>query len=170
MKITRKSILFNAILFIALLLNLVNLKLFEETIIPIKIIVLFYALGVLTFISFKNKLGEISPWNHINNFIFCFFVTGSCATVSFLGINYCFAEKATENKTCTIVRKTEIQGPEHNRGKKTPAVIIETEKNSIKRIEFKRSMRAKIEEAHFVELELSKGFFNFDIIRGTKLK
>ncbi|KFF18124.1 hypothetical protein IW22_19295 [Chryseobacterium sp. JM1] len=152
------------------MLNLVNLKLFEETIIPIIIIVIFYALGILTFIIFKNKLGALSPWNHINNFILCVFVVGSCVTVSFLGINYCFAEKATKNKTYTIIRKTEIPGPKYNRSKKTPAVIIETEKNSTKRIEFKRSMRAKIDEAHFLELELSKGFFNFNIIRGTKLK
>ncbi|WP_291875494.1 hypothetical protein [Chryseobacterium sp.] len=124
----------------------------------------------MTFIIFKNKLGELSPWNHINNFILCLFVVGSCTTVSFLGINYCFAEKVIENKTYTIIRKTEILGPKHNRGKKTPAVIIETEKNSTKRIEFKRSMRAKIDEAHFLELELSKGFFNFNIIRSTKLK
>ncbi|WP_223606211.1 hypothetical protein [Chryseobacterium sp. OSA05B] len=170
MKITRKSILFNAILFIALLLNLVNLKLFEKTIIPIKIIATFYALGILSFILFKNKLKELSPWNPINNFILCLFVVGSCTTVSFLGINYYFAEKATENRTCKIIRKTEIQGPKYNRGKKTPAVIIETKKNSTKRIEFKRSMRAKIDEAHFLELELSNGFFNFDIIRNTKLK
>lgn len=126
--------------------------------------------GVLIFILFKSKLKEISPWNHINNFIFCLFVVGSYSTVLFLGSNYYFAEEATENKTYQIMRKTEILGPKYNRGKKTPAVIIKTEKNNTKRIEFNRNMKAKIDKADFLELELSNGLFNFDIIRRTKLK
>lgn len=68
------------------------------------------------------------------------------------------------------MRKTEILGPKYNRGKKTPAVIIKTENNNTKRIEFNRNMKAKIDKADFLELELSNGLFNFDIIRRTKLK
>lgn len=170
MKVTRRSIIFNAILFSALLLNLVNLKLFEETIISVKIIAIFYVLGVLIFVLFKSKLEELSPWNHINNFIFCLFVVGSYSILSFLSINYYFAEKRTENKTYKIITKTEIQGTKYNRSKKTPTVIIKTEQNNTKRIEFTRSMKAKIDKANFLELELSNGFFNFDIIRSKKLK
>lgn len=99
------SVIFNTIFFSALLFNLMILKLFEKTIIQLEIVGFFYALGILAFILFKNKLKKIGPWNSINNFIFCFFVVGSYLTLSVLSTNYYFSEKETENRTYEIVRK-----------------------------------------------------------------
>lgn len=166
---TRSTVISNVIFFTALLLNLVNMKLFEKTIIRLEIIAVLYVFGGCSFFLFKKKLKELSSWNNFTAAIFCLFVSGSYLTTFMLGINYCFAEKKTENRIYKIVRKTEIIGPKYDRKRKKPAAIIETGKNQTKRMEFKRDMKARLDQAEFLELETSKGFFYFEVIRGSKL-
>ncbi|WP_348810867.1 hypothetical protein [Flavobacterium maritimum] len=170
MKLKRNSIIFNVLFFLSLILNFINLKLYEKTIIRIEIILVFYAIGILFFMMFKNNLKKISPWNDFNNFVFSFLVVGSYLTIIFLGANYSFSKKQTELKTYEIVRKTEINGGKYNRNNKTPAVIINTENNDTKRIEFKRNLKNKVDFSNSLELTLSKGLFNFYIIRNAELK
>ncbi|MFN1216515.1 hypothetical protein ACKW6Q_05955 [Chryseobacterium kwangjuense] len=142
---------------------------FEKTIIRLEIIAVLYVLGTCSFFLFKKKLKELSSWNNFTAAIFCLFVGGSYLTTFILGINYFFAEKKTENRIYKIVRKTEIIGPKYDRKRKKPAAVIETGKNQTKRMEFNRDMKAKMDEAGFLELEVSEGFFNFEVIRGSKL-
>ncbi|MGQ7947565.1 hypothetical protein [Flavobacterium sp. WC2509] len=170
MKLKRNSIILNILFFSSLLLNFINLKLYEKTIIPIEIVLAIYSIGILFFVMFKNKLKEISSWNDFNNFVFSFLVVGSYLTILFLGANYSFAKKQAEWKTYKIVRKTEINGGKYNRNNKIPAVIISTENNDTKRIEFKRNLKNKVDFSNSLELELSKGLFNFYIIRNAELK
>lgn len=170
MKLKRNILIFNVLFCSSLLLNFINLKLYEKTIIPIEIILALHAIGILLYVVFKKKLKEISPWNNFNNFVFSFLIVGSYLTILLLGVNYSFAKKQTEAKSYEIVRKTEINGGKYNRNNKTPAVIINTENNNTKRIEFKRNLKNKIEFSNSLELTLSKGLFNFDIIRNAELK
>lgn len=170
MKINRKSIIFNSLFFISFLLNFLNLKLYEETIIRIEIIAALYGIGILTFLMINRILKKISPWNNFNNLIFYLLVLGSFLTTSILGINYYFSEKKTENKTYKILRKTEIIGSKYNRSKKIPAVIIETEKDYTKRIEFSRNLKYKVDKSSSIKLTLSKGLFNFYIIRNKQIE
>lgn len=166
MKLKRNSIIFNILFFSSLMLNFINLKLYEKTIIPIEIILVMYAIGILFFVMFKNKLKEINPWNDFNNFIFSFLVVGSYLTILLLGANYSFANKQTEWETYKIVRKIEINGGKYSRNDKTPALIISTENNDTKRIEFKN----KVDFSNSLQLTLSKGLFNFYIVRNAELK
>ena len=170
MKLKRSPIIFTVLFFSSLLFNFINLKLYQKTIISIDIILGLYAIGILFFVIFKNKLKEISAWNDFNNFVFSFLVVGSYLTILFLGANYSFAKKQTEWKTYEIVRKTEINGGKYNRNAKTPAVIINTKNNDTKRIEFDRNLKNKIDISNSLKLTLSKGLFNFYIIRNTELK
>ena len=170
MKLKRNSIIFNMLFFSSLLLNFINLKLYEKTIIPIEIILGMYVIGILFFVMFKNKLKKISPWNDFNNFVFSALVIGSYLTILFLGANYYFAKKQTEWKTYEIVRKTEINGSKHNRSITHPSVIIMTENNDTKRIDFARNLKNKVDISNSLELTLSKGLFNFYIIRNKELK
>lgn len=166
----KKSIIFNAILFGSLLLNLVNLKLYEQTIIRVEYLGLFYTLGILIYFPIRRKLKKISCWNDFNNVIFCTIVIGANFTVLFLGLNQYFADKKTSVETYSIIRKTEILGSKYNRRKKSPAINFKTDSNGTKRIQFSIDDRLKIVKANKVELELSDGLFGFKIIRSSKLK
>ena len=170
MKLNRNAIIFNLLFFSSFMLNLLNLKLYEKTIIRIEVIAIIYLLGILFFFIFKNKLKQLSPWNHFNNFVFSIFVIGSYLTLLLLGLNYYYASQKTELKTFEIVRKTEILGPKFNRSNKSPAAMIKIDKNNTKRIAFARNLKDKLDISDSLELSLSKGLFNFYIIRNKKLK
>ena len=101
-----------------------------------------------------------------STFLFC----SKQSAILFLGANYYFAKKQTEWKTYEIVRKTEINGAKHNRSITHPAVIIMTENNDTKRIDFARNLKNKVDFSNSLELTLSKGLFNFYIIRNKELK
>ncbi len=169
-KTNRTAIILNTILFASILLNLVNLGLFEKTLIRIEIIGLCYLVGWFVFIFVQRKLKEISPWDNFSNFFFCFLVVGSCLTFLILGTNYYFAEKQSVVRNYRILAKREISGPKYDRSNTSPSVNIAMTKNYSKRIDFKREFRSAMYEADSVVLTLSRGFLNFDIIRDKGLK
>ena len=147
-----------------------NLKLYEKTIIRLEIILSFYIIGAILFIIFYNKLKKISIWNNFNNLIFCISVVGNLLSSSLLGLNYYFAENNSKIIEFKIQEKKEAVGPKYNRSKKSPIIIIQVENSYTKEIKFSRKQYEKWKTAKFVELELSKGLFNFPVIRNKSLK
>lgn len=113
---------------------------------------------------------RISPWNNFVNFIFIVFVAGSLLILSFLGINYCFAEKQTEDRIYEITRKTEIIGRRYNRGQVTPAVFVEVNQNRTKRFDFDSADKKAVDKADSLKLSLSKGLLHYYIIRDRALR
>ncbi|MBD1428953.1 hypothetical protein [Sphingobacterium litopenaei] len=170
MKISKKSLYFNSIFFISLILILVNLKIYERTIIRFEIIGFFYLIGVLTFFVLINKLKNISPWNNFNNFIFCISVIGSFLSFLLLGFNYFFSSNKINTENYRIQEKKEVMLPKYNRSKKSPLAVIDINNSFTKEIKFGRDQIENWKKANFVELDLSNGLFNFQIIRNKKLK
>ncbi len=169
-KTSRAVIILNVVFFASLLLNLVNLGLFEKTFIRIGIIGLCYLVGVFVFFLFQRRLKEISSWGNFSDFVFCFLVVGSCLTFLILGPNYYFAERQSLVRSYKILAKREINDPKYYRGNTTPSVDIAMTENYHKRIEFKRKFRKAAYEADSVVLTLCRGFLNFDIIEDKRLK
>lgn len=166
----KNSIILNSILFGSLLLNLANLKFFEQTLIRIEYLIVFYLIGFLIYFLSKKKLSTISNWNNFNNIFFCIVVVGTNLTTLCLGLNLLFASQKTKVESLPIVRKTDIPGTKYNRSKRTPVIIFETKFNETKRVEFTVNHKAQIEKAKMIEVELSEGLLGFEIIRSTKLK
>ncbi|SUX48662.1 hypothetical protein [Chryseobacterium indoltheticum] len=166
----KNSIILNSILFGSLLLNLVNLKFFEQTLIRIEYLLFFYLIGFLTYFLSKKKLSKISNWNNFNKAIFCIIVVGANLTALCLGLNLLFASQKTKIESFSILRKTNIPGGKYNRSKRTPAIIFETKFNDTKRLTFTIDYKKQIEKSSMIELELSEGLFGFEIIRSTKLR
>lgn len=166
----KNSIILNSILFGSLLLNLANLKFFEQTLIRIEYLVVFYLIGFLIYFLSKKKLSKISNWNNFNNIFFCVVVVGTNLTALCLGLNLLFASQKTKIELLPIVRKTDIPGSKYNRSKRTPAIIFETKFNETKRVKFTIDHKTQIEKSNMIELQLSEGLFGFEIIRSTKLK
>ncbi|WP_175621630.1 hypothetical protein [Chryseobacterium schmidteae] len=166
----KDSVILNSILFGSLLLNLANLKFFEQTLIRIEYLVVFYLIGLLAYFLSKKKLSTISNWNNFNILFFCVVVVGTNLTALCLGLNLLFASQKTMIELLPIVRKTDIPGSKYNRSKRTPAIIFETKFNETKRVKFTIDHKMQIEKAKMIEVELSEGLFGFEIIRSTKLK
>lgn len=166
----KNSVILNSILFGSLLLNLANLKFFEQTLIRIEYLVVFYLIGLLAYFLSKKKLSTISNWNNFNILFFCVVVVGTNLTALCLGLNLLFASQKTKIELLPIVRKTDIPGSKYNRSKRTPAIIFETKFNETKRVKFTIDYKMQIEKAKMIEVELSEGLFGFEIIRSTKLK
>lgn len=166
----KNSIILNSILFGSLLLNLANLKFFEQTLIRIEYLVVFYLIGFLIYFLSKKKLSTISNWNNFNNIFFCVVVVGTNLTVLCLGLNLLFASQKTKVESFPIVRKTSIPGGKYNRSKRTLVIIFETKFNDTKRLTFTIDYKKQIEKSNMIELQLSEGLFGFEIIRSTKLK
>jgi len=120
----KNSIILNSILFGSLLLNLVNLKSFEQTLIRIEYLLFFYLIGFLTYFLSKKKLSKISNWNNSNKAIFCIIVVGANLTALCLGLNLLFASQKTKVESFPIVRKINIPGGKYNRSKRTPAIYF----------------------------------------------
>lgn len=146
------------------------MKIYERTIIQFEIIGFFYLIGVLTFFVLINKLKKISPWNNFNNLIFCISVIGSFLSFLLLGLNYFFSNNEIKNENYRIQEKKEVIGPKYNRSEKSPLAVININNSYTKEIKFGRDQIENWKKANFVELDLSNGLFNFQIIRNKKLK
>ena len=147
-----------------------NLKIYERTIIQLKIIGFFYLIGVLIFFVLINKLKNLSPWNNFNNFIFYISVIGSFLSFLLLGLNYFFSSNEIKTENYRIQEKKEVMGPKYDRSKKSPLAVININNSFTKEIKFERNQIENWQKANFVELDLSNGLFNFQIIRNKKLK
>ena len=146
------------------------MKIYERTIIQLEIIGFFYLIGVLIFFVLINKLENLSPWNNFNNFICCISVIGSFLSFLLLGLNYFFSSNEIKTENYRIQEKKEVMGPKYNRSKKSPLAVININNSFTKEIKFGRNQIENWQKANFVELDLSNGLFNFQIIRNKKLK
>lgn len=164
----KKAYILNSIFICAALLNLVNLKLYEISIIRLEVILCLYASGLIIFLFFrKSKLGN---WGNFSKMIFYLCVVGSISTVALLGINYLTSDKNTSSTSFEIIEKAEITGSKYFRSNTIPTAVIEIKKGFTKKISFKRTQRTDLYKSKEISLLLSKGIFNIDIIHEKKIK
>ena len=165
MNFNRTSFLFSGIFFVALLLQLLNFRLFTRTMIPLGLLISFYLLGIIAYFIFRKRISKVNEWLEVSNFIFCFIVVGSFLNCLFLGLNYTLAEKSTQDRKFDIIDRTTFPGGKYNRSNAMPVVFIKTDENRKKAFLVKEKYEEDINRSTQLELNLSKGFFNYTIIR-----
>lgn len=165
MNFNRTSFLFSGIFFVALLLQLLNFRLFTRTMIPLGLLISFYLLGIIAYFIFRKRISKVNEWLEVSNFIFCFIVVGSFLNCLFLGLNYTLAEKSTQDRKFDIIDRTTFPGGKYNRSNEMPVVFIKTDENRKKAFLLKEKYEEDINRSTQLELNLSRGFFNYTIIR-----
>jgi hypothetical protein len=155
--------LVSSLFFIGICLFIWTLSLFQHTIMDVTI--LFAILLIPTFILtplFYNKLNEIEgkkmAW--YIHFLIHIAMTGSFLLFSVLSTNYYLAESQKSNFKFRIIKIGRLSS---RKGKGVPYAVINY-KGMEKQLEFRQSDSDKLDTAHFVNMEVKKGFLGFDVL------
>jgi len=140
-----------------------------DLIIPIGIILV---VGIITFLlDFKNY-GKTYDYNGFGLYFYSsmhyVFGYGFIVCSTFMLTNYYLADKLSDKKNYEIIDKSSMPGSKHHREERKPLIRIDYD-GKIKEIVFNHKYYERMDSYKYVELELRKGYFGFDIIENKKL-
>ncbi|HSC54265.1 MAG TPA: hypothetical protein VLC98_11605 [Phnomibacter sp.] len=151
---------------IGLLLLMLEIGLYQKTIIPIWVILTVILISsTITFFILRKDYQE----TYLNKKIIYPIAqsVGSFGFITcylFMAINFQFANKETTVKTVSIISKNTI-GTKNPR----PAINIDYD-GTVKQIVFSSIDKSEVAAATAVILTVKKGFFGYDVLYGIQLK
>ncbi|WP_207427968.1 hypothetical protein [Pedobacter sp. SYSU D00535] len=167
--VNKKAIILNSIFFIAAAVNLLNLWLFDGTIMHWKVVAAIYLLSGILYFPLHHFLKSGTSYGNFSCILFCIITGGSLITATFLGLNYLLKESSGSSEQLTIVRKSSIPGSRNNRSNRKPTFYVKVD-GILKRFDFRPDRTEDVEKADSVDLYLSEGFLGYDIVDSIRLK
>ena len=179
-KMTQKQrkILYPTVFFVGLILIIFEIHIFRNTIINLSIpIGIIFFVGIISIIldfkNYKKTYKKVYKKNRIvlyiysvmQNIISYGFITCSI----FMLVNFYLADKKQVKKTFEIVERTSLPGPEYHREERNPTFSI-VYNGKIKELVFEQMYYNNMNSYNYIELEIKKGFFGFDILENKRLK
>lgn len=146
-----------------------EIEIYRKTIIDWKVpLFICITIGALSNFVFYNTLvkhGDMKsilvqlPFNIVG--------VGGIAVYVFMWCNFQFSDINVIHKKVKVIETKELLGPKNYRDKVCPVLVVKYEKSE-KELIFKYYQRAIVEIQDSVELVVSKGAFDYDVIKQVK--
>lgn len=146
-------------------LNIFNYFLFEKTLIPLNIIVIFFLIGLLVFFIFR-KTRLFKNTGKFEALFYSIIISGSYLTFLFLSLNYFLCSPVTQVNTYKVkckINKLLISQDHHLEAPKV--VKAEFSANCHKRIGLSEDIRKQTSHPDSLDIHLSNGLFGIPVIK-----
>ena len=168
-----RKILYPTFLILGLYLMAIQVNIFRLTIIdPLILVGIVLFIGIATFIldfnNYEKTYESESSWVYLYASMIYICGCGFIACFIFMVSNYYLADKSITKKSFEIVEQSSISAGEY-KAERHPTFRINYD-GKIKELVFNHEYDKNMSDYEFVELDIKKGFWGYDVIDSKILK